>query len=569
MRLLNVDSMIIESFVGDVPPYAILSHTWGKNEVTFDDVKLFRSKQDFCSAMDQDKRAYAKIHQAARAARADGYSHIWIDSCCIDKSSSSELSEAINSMFAWYRQAGVCYSHLADFSLRSDRDIGRSRWFTRGWTLQELIAPREMVFVDVEWLPLGTKKSLRDDITAVTKIEGTVLDGESLEEVPAAARISWVAGRKTTRPEDIAYCLLGLLGVNMPLLYGEGRERAFLRLQEEFVKVSDDDSLFAWRASPDDAREKPYWGLLAPTPDYFARSEVYKKSNLLTLHDGNPTLVTNRGLRVEMALSPMLGDTSITIFLAILHCNARFATWDRPAAIFLQRLSGHENQYARVAADIILHPYMSVVNLPWDRLTESFQRLRGILHAERLVEPESKYLFVRQSPRQSGLVAGFYVDETTQLGDGDFLACVAERSQAWCKWGKIQETRWLAIDFKREYDRSELEIFESHRLDRRMTLGRMGVRLKCLDPSRSVRMRTETVYFAVGLEPLPENPIGTPAGFTRPWGAFLRGGTYGHIASSSVRIFDQTLEIDFTLGTRWASAFYKVELSLKTLAETP
>ncbi|TBU64672.1 hypothetical protein BD310DRAFT_837982 [Dichomitus squalens] len=193
-----------------------------------------------------------KIREACRVARRAGYRYIWIDSCCIDKSSSSELSEAINSMYAWYARADVCYAFLWDVPTKADhRKIGSrfrsSSWFTRGWTLQELLASREVIFLSEDWKVIGTKHTLCDVVEEITNIPyDALLQLVSLDQFSVAQRLSWAASRKTTRVEDQAYSLLGIFDINLPTLYGEG-DRAFRRLQEEIMRRIPDQSLFAWK----------------------------------------------------------------------------------------------------------------------------------------------------------------------------------------------------------------------------------------------------------------------------------------------------------------------------------
>ncbi|KAM5545085.1 hypothetical protein V8D89_001196 [Ganoderma adspersum] len=200
-----------------------------------------------------DPRLSEKIRRACTVARFDQFSQLWVDTSCIDKTSSSELSEAINSMFAWYRDAAVCYVYLADVPRSSDhRRAGsafrHSRWFTRGWTLQEPIAPWVVVFLSREWELIGTKESLADLVEDITGISRDVLTHKkSHNDVSVAARMSWAAKRTTTRVEDEAYCLLGLFDIVMTPIYGEGRY-AFRRLQEEILRHIPDDSIFAWES---------------------------------------------------------------------------------------------------------------------------------------------------------------------------------------------------------------------------------------------------------------------------------------------------------------------------------
>ena len=178
-----------------------------------------------------------KIRHACRIARENGYRYIWIDSCCIDKASSSELSEAINSMYRWYCLSTVCYAYLADVppgkdSREEESAFRRSRWFERGWTLQELIAPSSVTFLAADWTPIGSKHILADLIEDIAGIpDEALLHAQSLDEFSVAQRLSWAARRETTRVEDRAYSLLGIFDINMPTLYGEG-ELAFRRLQE-------------------------------------------------------------------------------------------------------------------------------------------------------------------------------------------------------------------------------------------------------------------------------------------------------------------------------------------------
>ncbi|KAI0023946.1 HET-domain-containing protein [Xylariomycetidae sp. FL0641] len=186
---------------------------------------------------------YTKIKHCCDQARRDGLGWAWVDTCCIDKTSTAELSEAINSMFQWYRDATICYVYLSDIDNRSD--IPNSRWCTRGWTLQELIAPRDMRFYSSSWEYLCSRSELLEELHSATKIEHSVLSTGVFSDICVARKMAWAANRQTTRIEDQAYSLLGIFDVNMPLLYGEGT-KSFIRLQEEIIKVSDDHTLFAW-----------------------------------------------------------------------------------------------------------------------------------------------------------------------------------------------------------------------------------------------------------------------------------------------------------------------------------
>jgi hypothetical protein len=247
MRLLKSveagDFCLTKYFVGNdtVPPYAILSHTWGEaeDEVTFKDLQTGAGKS---------KSGYKKIQFCGEQAARDGLKHFWVDTCCIDQSNNTELSEAINSMFRWYRNSVKCYVYLSDVSTYNynendqasqsnfESEFARSRWFTRGWTLQELIAPTSVEIFSREGELLGDKISLERQIHEITGIPVKTVQGSPLSQFTVEERLSWAAKRMTRRKEDEAYCLLGIFDIFMPLLYGEGKEKAFLRLQEEIDK---------------------------------------------------------------------------------------------------------------------------------------------------------------------------------------------------------------------------------------------------------------------------------------------------------------------------------------------
>lgn len=279
MKLLNCTTLRIEEFPGSstTQAYAILSHRWEAGEVSYQEVVNPQG-------LDQ-KAGWAKIREACRVARSKGYDYAWVDTCCINKQDFTELTEAINSMFKWYANAAVCFAYLSDVA-PGHSSIENSLWFTRGWTLQELIAPKIVEFYDGEWNPIGTRESLCDVIHRHTRIDKKILLHEAssnrnleglLAEVPVARRMSWASRRTTTREEDVAYSLLGIFGINMPLLYGEG-ENAFLRLQTEIIRETNDMTLFAWTCNTEDPGQQavPYYrGILAASPREFARASNY------------------------------------------------------------------------------------------------------------------------------------------------------------------------------------------------------------------------------------------------------------------------------------------------------
>lgn len=318
MRLLKIRSDgefdLVERGDGDSLKYAILSHTWlpDGQEVTFEE--LGSPVNDTTKA----KLGYQKLVFCSRQAKIDGFPFVWADTCCINKASSAELSEAINSMYRWYRNATQCYAYLSDIFIDTSRSdeaqylqfqLKESRWFTRGWTLQELIAPVQVTFYDQRWNRIGTKKELVGPLSAITGIDSLVLgDRCNLQELSVAKRLSWAAGRRTTRIEDQAYCLLGLLDVSMTLIYGEGK-KAFLRLQDELLRTSDDCSLLSWWRHMDT-------GILAPSPSHF--EPCGKIVPIAGSTVSNSWQMTHQGLRLTL---PVLSQGHHETYLGILACR--------------------------------------------------------------------------------------------------------------------------------------------------------------------------------------------------------------------------------------------------------
>ncbi|KAM5536706.1 hypothetical protein V8D89_009633, partial [Ganoderma adspersum] len=254
--------------------YAILSHVWSKPEDRDDEPE--QTYQKTCQILDgilapdtTPLSQYSrKIQHFCAVALSDGYEWGWVDSSCIDKSSSSELSEAINSMYDWYRYAAVCYAFLHDLPDINPSDstfcdeFGKAKWFRRGWTLQELLAPSVLIFLSRTWRMVGSKYTLASVVETVTGIDSSVLTfKQSLDTISIARKMSWAARRMTTRPEDEAYLLMGIFGVTIPISYGEGHN-AFIRLQEQILKHHPDQTIFAWGrflGSPD-------FGFVPPNP---------------------------------------------------------------------------------------------------------------------------------------------------------------------------------------------------------------------------------------------------------------------------------------------------------------
>jgi hypothetical protein len=250
-------------------PYTILSHTWlqdNNEELTYEDI----SQGSGCG-----KVGYEKLIFCAEQTTSDGFQYFWVDSCCIKKSSDAELSESINSMYRWYQRAVKCYVYLSDVSFAGistgrrkredynshhpwEAEFRKSRWFTRGWTLQELLAPDSVEFFSREGTRLGDKRSLKILISDITGISVQALEGSPLQKLPVAERMRWASGRDTTKSEDLAYCLVGIFGVSMAARYGEGKENALQRLENKINKAhttapKNQQPLIHWLSSPDPA----------------------------------------------------------------------------------------------------------------------------------------------------------------------------------------------------------------------------------------------------------------------------------------------------------------------------
>jgi hypothetical protein len=315
MWLIHADTRELKEFLGSpdspespIPRYAILSHTWVQapyGEVTFQDFHSMEPKghgkiRQICPEDLREvikSKGYEKIENTCKKALTYGIQYVWVDTCCIDKSNSAELQESISSMFEWYRNAQKCFVHLFDLEpgVLEEDAFPKCRWFKRGWTLQELIASKDMLFYDNKWNYRHSKSDLLAIISSVTHIDQNVLSGgDSLKSYSVATKMSWAANRSTTRTEDIAYCLMGIFGINMPLIYGEGGANAFFRLQKEIIKGTNDLTIFAWDRVGSEIKPRR---LFASSPDEFEKS-----GRILSFHRWviNPVFdMTNKGLRVD------------------------------------------------------------------------------------------------------------------------------------------------------------------------------------------------------------------------------------------------------------------------------
>ncbi|THU88755.1 HET-domain-containing protein [Dendrothele bispora CBS 962.96] len=338
MRLMNTTTLELKEIVEEeIPPYAILSHTWypPEQEILFEHVRVenWHELYEKLGQIGQRWEGYLKVKNACALARKYKFGYIWIDACCINKESSAELSEAINSMYRYYHNSRVCYAYLVDVPSDLEEDprstssrFRASRWFTRGWTLQELLAPSSVVFVSKDWEQIGTRASLQDVINGITRIPIPVLLHHSASRTDSyslAQKMSWAANRVTTRPEDLAYSLMGIFDVNMPSLYGEGGTRAFIRLQEEIIKYSTDESIFAWCSS----RKTSTQGLLAHSPSEFAGS-----AQVIATSRQYRYSTTNYGLHIRLRLIP------VSPYPHLQHAVVSFAESDRLSDLFLAKL---------------------------------------------------------------------------------------------------------------------------------------------------------------------------------------------------------------------------------------
>ncbi|KAK5690560.1 hypothetical protein LTR97_012113 [Elasticomyces elasticus] len=380
MWLIDCRTYKLKSFYdSNIPSYAILSHTWEDDELTFQGIQHPESST---------WPSFEKVRQTCRLALEDGLDYTWIDTCCIDKSSSAELSEAINSMFEWYHAAWVCYVLLSDFegtngltavdidntnSAEGVAGLARCRWFSRGWCLQELIgepvpiAPADLRFYNQDWVFLSTKHDLADQLSEITGITNSVLEWAwlgnrkiggpkshgredkslsllrgALRSCSIAQRMSWASKRKTTRLEDVAYSLLGIFDINMTLLYGEGTN-AFVRLQQEIIKKSTDHSIFAWDHNNNDSdglinRDARF---LAIHPDRFWGGNMildggYRDKPLVTGFE-----MTNAGLRITLPLIYQPKTLGLHYYMShlvwgVLNCSLK-DDFTGPLAILLSK----------------------------------------------------------------------------------------------------------------------------------------------------------------------------------------------------------------------------------------
>jgi hypothetical protein len=369
MRLINVDTMKLEERIGEIEVnYLILSHTWTDEEISYQDYMWLQNHEEevtdgIIDELPPRQRArtiakaeslrqrvgYRKVFHFIRSARRlhkehckDHYSrlagaglqpiYVWVDTCCINKESSAELSEAINSMFNWYTRADICVAILSDVTVLDvdpKGEFGKSRWFTRGWTLQELLAPPEVAFYNQKDEFIGYRSAICNQLEAITAINAQYLGGfwerADFWSATVAQKMSWAAKRETTRIEDEAYCLLGIFNVNMPLLFGEGRH-AFIRLQQNIIDDFHDQSIFAWGYNTHlGANYCTGLSVYADNPTAFGNCGSLilpdDDQNQLNPQGGHPFERTNMGLRITLDLFQLTEGMGMIYALLPVRCE--------------------------------------------------------------------------------------------------------------------------------------------------------------------------------------------------------------------------------------------------------
>lgn len=351
MRLLHTQTLGLEPFFGSRtrPPYAVLSHTWEPGLPRYSEF-----------ATDAKNAASGPgstlVRRACDAAQQLGYQYVWVECICVDASSVAEVSEAVNSAYRWFQEAAACLVYLADLPSGDTYDEGvwrQCQWWTRAWTLPELLAPSTVRFYDRDWQFRGTKSSspLLGLISRITTISEDVLhDGSLVPQLSVAKRMSWAANRKVWRIEDWAYSLLGIFGVHMQAIYGEGT-MSFLRLQDEILKHTRDMSLLAWEARPDD--DRPFRGLLASSPVEFARFTSCPPKWTKPLAFEGEIQNSNKGLSIT---GPIISYPSDGQQVLLLDLGAKHSAPQTKAALVLFRYGDYFVRAASNAAITLKGP---------------------------------------------------------------------------------------------------------------------------------------------------------------------------------------------------------------------
>ncbi|KIJ61740.1 hypothetical protein HYDPIDRAFT_46635, partial [Hydnomerulius pinastri MD-312] len=308
----TVDDIVVQS-----TRYAILSHKWHKDgQLRYQDLQ--GTEHDLV-VHDSDPETMKKLKHFCRIAWAEHHvEFVWADMVCIDKLNSTELDESIRSMFMWYKNAYTCVAYLA--GTQSLADVVRDPWFTRGWTLQELLAPKHMKFYSVEWKQLtksdndkrdcgDTRALLRAIVKATTISKDDILDFSPSAQMGVAKKMMWVAHRQTTRVEDKAYCMMGIFHVSFPIAYGEGGGRAFFRLFKEILQVTDNPDILNWAGEPINLEIHPSRMIPSSALCYLpsckitrGNHEIHERQRDLSEREVEPLTLTSIGMRIRLLI---------------------------------------------------------------------------------------------------------------------------------------------------------------------------------------------------------------------------------------------------------------------------
>ncbi|KAK7424481.1 hypothetical protein QQX98_000446 [Neonectria punicea] len=395
----------------------------------------------------------------------------------------------------------------------------------------------------------------------------------------AASKMSWAAKRVTTRPEDIAYCLLGMFDVKMPLLYGEGREKAFVRLQEEFLKFSDDETIFAWETDATEASRKPYWGLFATSPAFFRSGSSIHRPTFKTRLAHHPTNITNRGVHIEFPLIPIPGDKSGTIHLALLQCQQ----FDM-LAIVIQRISGVEQEYTRIAPNLLVMVNLNFFYIPLTMISQDFHKenlLRGnipdaLLNAIRLraTDTNATRVFLKPAPTHFEQIGRFYLKPVLKIDkhiQRQITVSVTRTVLDWLEWGMPNgDGVYYMIDLDL-LDPEEIDQLRPETLKNKEELASLELEL-CSPPDHDHKGWKKSVGLAIGLEPLPENPFMTPPAFIRPWYRLFRvneetssqGDAEDNLGNrQSWKLPSRCrLKLNITIGIHFEQLIYNIQLEI-------
>ena len=328
---------VIADWVDDVTRFAILSHTWERGELSYEDL---HGQNDLSGShlglQDSDRdggrqRSFEKLHNFCDIAEEYGTEFAWADNVCIDKSSSAELDESIRSMFSWYRNAAICIVYLAQTN--DLRDFAHDRWFTRGWTLQELLAPRRLKFYSKRWHRLT--EFLNDKISAedvrrlnnqsltrqldllsdaILKAAGLVMQHvrdfvPGIRHPSLPERMQWIARRATTREEDESYSLMGIFNVSISIAYGEGRERAFFRLYQAILEVGYERDWLLWTGRSVSPSIHPSRMIPSSPKCYLTWNVNFRRDTpegrMVSALENEPLGLTNVGLPMKILFVPV------------------------------------------------------------------------------------------------------------------------------------------------------------------------------------------------------------------------------------------------------------------------